>query len=286
LLVLLSVVVIALALLLPAVVKARAAADKDDATNNLKVLGLAVANYETANANLPLGCDANNFSATAKLLPFIEQDNLYKAIDFKKPMDDKANAKTRATIVKTFLSPRDPIQKVSDDFGATNYLANDLVLRRDKPLRLVAITDGTSNTILWGETLKGEAVAKEATVKRQHVAMKKETLKDIKDDAGVKDFKDGKNLAADRCASWMDGRFLQGTFNGRLAPNDERPDVTCEGFGGLSALRSLDDTILVGMADSSVKKVNAKKITHKTWKNAIDPQDGNVLGDDWQQATK
>ena len=39
-------------------------------------------------------------------------------------------------------------------------------------------------------------------------------VKGIKEGAGVKPFNDNKNIAGDRGASWMDGRFLQGTFNG------------------------------------------------------------------------
>ena len=73
-------------------------------------------------------------------------------------------------------------------------------------------------------------------------------MKGIKDDTGVKDLENDKNIAADRCASWMDGRFLQGTFTGTRTINDDKPDVNCGGIGGLSALRSVD-TDGVNIAD-------------------------------------
>jgi hypothetical protein len=79
----------------------------------------------------------------------------------------------------------------------------------------------------------------------------------------------------------MDGRFLQGTFNGKLKPNDERPDVSCGGEGGVSTLRSLNDQILLGLADGSVRSINAKQITFTTWSNALCPNDGMPLGPDW-----
>ena len=63
---------------------------------------------------------------------------------------------------------------------------------------------------------------------------------------------------ADRCASWMDGRFLQGTFTATRVANDPRPDVTCEGAGGLSGLRSLTDVITVAMGDGSVRSITRK----------------------------
>src|SRR5262249_46948719 len=162
-------------------------------------------------------------------------------IDFKKAVTDAANVEARKKVIDLFLSPRDPQKNVSDDYGPTNFLANELVLARGNALRLTAITDGTSNTVLWVETLKGDGGVKAVDVKRQHVVLAKEALKKgLPEDAGVQEFKDNKAIAGDRCASWMDGRFLQGTFNGLgRKPNDERPDVSCEGLGGLSAARSL-----------------------------------------------
>jgi hypothetical protein len=118
-------------------------------------------------------------------------------------------------------------------------------------------------------------------VKRQYVLLKKEDLKGVGPDSGAKYFQDNKNIAGDRCASWMDGRFLQGAFNGRLRPNDERPDVSAGGVSGVSALRSLNDGVLIGVMDGSVRTINAKAISHKTWKAALTPAGGEVLGTDW-----
>lgn len=118
--------------------------------------------------------------------------------------------------------------------------------------------NGTSNTIMVGETLKGDSAVKATTVKRQYVLLKKDDLKDIKDDAGVKDWENNKNITADRGASWMDGRFLQSTFTGTRTLNDDKPDVSCAGLGGLSGLRSEDDKTNIAMADGSVRAVSAK----------------------------
>ena len=220
--------------------------------------------------HFPPGNDDNNFSGLAKILPFIEQANLYNQIDFKKPMDDKANAAFRKIEVTTFLNPLDQIKAVSADYGATNYLLcagskpaltdNNGVFGQNSKLTLPQIVNanGTSNTIMVGETLKGDSGVKATTVKRQYVLLKKDDLKDIKDDAGVKDWENDKNIAADRGASWMDGRFLQSTFTGTRALNDEKPDVSCAGVGGLSGLRSEDDKTNIAMADGSVRAVNSK----------------------------
>jgi hypothetical protein len=284
LIILVVLLLILFALFLPAVVKAKLSGElRARAVNNLRQISLAVHQHADQNKGvLPLGCDANNFSAAAHFLPYLEQEKLYKTIDFKKSIADKANAEARKTQVPLLLSPRDPIRGVTDDYGATNYLANDLAFPRANPLTFPAgFPDGTSNTIIWAETLKGDGGTKAVTVERQHVALKKEQLPGLKDDAGAGPWADNQAIAGDRCASWMDGRFLQGTFNGRLRPNDERPDVSCEGLGGLSAIRSRDNLILVGMADGSVRSISASKISHVTWKAAITPDGGEVLGNDF-----
>jgi type II secretory pathway pseudopilin PulG len=282
LLLVLAVLIILLAMLLPALVRVRAAAEQTRSTNNLKQLVLGLHAYNDANAKMPPGVDNNHFSASAYLLPYIEQQGLYNQIDFKKSIDDKANAAARKVVVVTFLSPNDPIQNVKPEYGATNYLFNDKIFFLNSAANLVAsIPDGTSNTIAIGETLKGDGQTKAMDVKRQYVLLGKGALKGIRPDAGVQDFRDSKNISGDRCDSWMDGRFLKGTFNGALRPNSEKPDVSCAGLGGVSALRSLGDTVVVGLADGSTKIVNAKKITLQTWRFAMDPADGNVLGPDW-----
>jgi type II secretory pathway pseudopilin PulG len=283
LLLVLAILLILLALLLPAGQKVRDAAARTQSQNNLKQIALATINYaDTNNGTLPPGVDDNHFSTAAYILPYLEQDNLFKTIDFKKDIDDKANVQARKTIIKTYLSPRDPILTVKPEWGATTYLFNDQVFVpiAQKMKFPASISDGTSNTILDGETLKGDGKTKAVDIKRQYVLLKKEDLKATGPNTGVKYFKDNKNIAGDRCASWMDGRFLQGTFNSRLLPNDTRPDVSCGGVSGVSALRSFDQIVNVGMLDGSVRAVSTG-VSHDTWKAAMTPSAGDLLGSDW-----
>ncbi len=166
LLIVLAILGIGFALFLPALAKARMAAARAQSQNNLKQIGVASLNYYDANKAFPPGCDAQNFSAAAQILPFIEQANLYNLIDFKKSVDDKANAQARAVYIKTFLNPLDPVMKVKDGYGPTNYLFNagskpdladnDGIFYLDSKITFADITDGTSNTLLTGETLKGD----------------------------------------------------------------------------------------------------------------------------------
>jgi prepilin-type processing-associated H-X9-DG protein len=285
LLVLLALLVLLFALLLPAVAKVRQAAARARSLNNLKQLALAVHNYHDTHNLCPPGNDDNHFSVAAKLLPYIEQDNLFRQIDFKKPVTDKANEATRKTVVKVFLSPDDPQERVTD-FGATNYLfnagskpalaENDGIFFQDSKIRFTDVLDGLSNTLMAGETLKGDGNNKGMDMRRQYVRLEKDALKDLKEEAGVEDFQVGKHIAGDRCASWMDGDFLQGTFTGTRTVNDKRPDVSCAETGGLSGLRSLTDHSNIAMCDGSVRVVN-QSVTLDIWKALAGRNDGIVV---------
>jgi type II secretory pathway pseudopilin PulG len=288
LLVILALLGLLFALLLPALAKVRQTANRTRSQNNLKQIGIAVHAYLDVNALFPPGDDDNHFSAAAYLLPYVEQDNLFKLIDFKKPVTDKANDNVRQVMVKVFLSPDDPRERVQDKLGATNYLFNagakpsltdnDGVFFRNSKIALVSVTDGLSNTLMIGETLKGDGGTKAVDVRRQHVQLKEDALNDLNDDSGVKDFANNKHIVGDRCASWLDGRFLQGTLTGTRVLNDKKPDVNCGGTGGLSGLRSLGNTSNIALCDGSARSVS-EKVSLDIWKLLAGRNDGMPLPD-------
>jgi type II secretory pathway pseudopilin PulG len=290
LLVVLALLLIVVALLLPAVSKARLAALRAQSVNNLKQMALAAHNYQATFNKLPPGLDANSFSTATYLLPYIEQDNVFKSIDLKKSVDDKANADARKLIIKTFLNPQDKIPAVTPDYGATNYLFsagskaslddNNGVFYRNSKVSLADITDGTSNTMMIGETLKGDNGMRALDVRRQHVKLKKASLKGITNETGVAEWKADKMIAADRCASWMNGQFLQGTFTATRVLNDAKPDVNCEGAGGLSGLRSVQGGVSVAICDGSVRTI-APAVTLEVWKALATRNGGEVLPADF-----
>jgi type II secretory pathway pseudopilin PulG len=285
LLVILALLGLLLALLLPAVAKVRAAASRTRSANNMKQIAISVHNYHDTHNSLPPGNDDLNFSAAARLLPYLEQANVFQMLDFKKPIDDKANQAPAKLTIAVFLSPNDPVQNAADEWGPTNYLFsagskyslqnNNGVLYQDSKIKLTQITDGTSNTILSGETLRGDGGKKAVDVQRQHVLLKKDALGELNENSGVKEFAEDKNIAGNRCSAWIDGRFLQGTFTGTRVLNDKKPDVSCEGFGGISGLRTLGPVTNVGLCDGSVRAM-AGNLTLSVW-NAMTSRDGGEV---------
>jgi prepilin-type N-terminal cleavage/methylation domain-containing protein len=87
-LVVIAIIGILVALLLPAIQAARESARRTHCQNNLKQAALALHNYESAKKTFPPFCELPRtttfqpFSAQARLLPYIEEENIARLVDF------------------------------------------------------------------------------------------------------------------------------------------------------------------------------------------------------------
>lgn len=176
LLVVIAIIGILIALLLPAVQAAREAARRSQCTNNMKQIGIAIHNYDTAYQILPFG-KGGSYAATlpgtpvyarwsthSQLLLFIEQGNLFHSINFDLPPEtpgmagdvpfmppyqnpSRENATSSRSQVNTFLCPSDePTPEVWP--GGANYLGNLQSWACD-------LSESNPSTVAPGEKISG-----------------------------------------------------------------------------------------------------------------------------------
>jgi prepilin-type N-terminal cleavage/methylation domain-containing protein/prepilin-type processing-associated H-X9-DG protein len=118
LLVVIAIIGILVGLLLPAVQAAREAARRMQCSNNVRQLGLATHNYESAYNRLPSGWVSNGLSGepgwgwSAALLPFMEGSNVANKIDWRIAIEEAIHDEVRTTVIPSFLCPSDPFANV------------------------------------------------------------------------------------------------------------------------------------------------------------------------------
>ncbi len=192
LLVVISIIAILIALLLPAVQAAREAARRLQCTNNLKQIGIALHAYHQAVGSFPLATavayssvgvrtDWGTWSGQAMMLPYLEQAPLHNAINFSwscwYSTGQQINGTAFNTLIRTFLCPSDGLAgngsinsgMVNLGFFGESNLNNYLgslgtttnpnsptstgVFAHSTAYGIQSITDGTSNTIAFAESL-------------------------------------------------------------------------------------------------------------------------------------
>ncbi len=147
LLVVVGIVAVLIGLLLPAVQKAREAANRMSCKNNLKQIILATHHFaDTRQGNLPTidgakGSANPGDSVHLALLPYIEQGNAYAYM--------QAHPRDMPPVVKSFLCPSDPTAR-GINLSVSSYAANAQVFHTFPALPRT-FGDGTSNTIAFAE---------------------------------------------------------------------------------------------------------------------------------------
>jgi hypothetical protein len=136
--------------------RARIAASRMQGSNNLKQIGLAMHNYLDSNGSFPPAAVFDKdgkalLSWRVLILPFIEQDALYKEFKLDEPWDSPHNKKLLARMPKTYEVPGGKPKNKHGTFYQVFYGKN-AAFEGKAGVGIADFTDGTSNTILMAES--------------------------------------------------------------------------------------------------------------------------------------
>lgn len=274
LLVVIAIIAILIALLVPSVQAVRESAAKTQCANNVKQLALALHSYSDAKHRLPLGAGFQIPGDTAwakqktslffEILPFLEQDNLYKSLPMAGPAPanwgDMFFGKPAPSI---FICPSDPTISPNTSNGLCTYVSNcfvfgDLRGSGNPAARLPqTFKDGTSNVVIYAERYgmcQGYPIYWSSG--HEWLGLGPPIFaENIRYDWGIEPI-----------------NRLQQMF--QIAP----PEAQCDPYGTQTGHRG---GMTVAMGDASVRSVRGS-VTKTTWVNVQLPADGNPLGPDWE----
>jgi len=281
LLVVIAIIAILIGLLLPAVQKVREAAARMSCSNNLKQMGVAIHNYASANQDkvpdgVRGGLQGNPYPGIMffyALLPYIEQDNLYRGPDTSSYYSWRWQdvGQGSKTAVKTYLCPSDSshasgFRPGDSTWGVSSYVRNYYMFDTSGPGNTSAqggyyytmskytignIPDGSSNTIGITERYAVISSYGWAGLWTHH---------------GQDRFHWGYSQWAPVYGPW--GLYL---------PQFGVKASSVHPYGPSSGHSTTVQTL---MMDGSVKGVNSG-VSQTNWNNAIQPDDGQVLPGNW-----
>ena len=296
LLVVIAIIAILIGLLLPAVQKIRAAANRISSTNNLKQITLALHNCNDQmgklppttgtfpgeqwvdHATLPL-TPASSGTLQYFILPFLEQDAAYRKDDI-----NHESWYMKGISFKVYRAPGDETMPSNgihwDNRPATSYAVNYYAFGPRRPVQ----PSQPGHDLIAGEGFGGTMLRLDAWPDPGWGQLSTARIPAT--------FPDGQShtvMIAERFAKCRDHEFIMNE-NGQSYENGWLPsfvslmppqfgvrESTCNFFRP-NALTT--NVCLVGMADGSVRGVGPN-VSATTWMRAILPNDGEVLGSDW-----
>jgi prepilin-type N-terminal cleavage/methylation domain-containing protein len=308
LLVVIAIIAILIALLLPAVQQAREAARRSQCKNNLKQLGLALHNYLDAYTVFPpggtyphpinaSGTVGGPFSPQARLLPYLEQGNLTKLIDFSKPYGDQPTVSANRIAVLICPSEVEDHATTNGKHWAFSYAANvgewfiwDPATKKigtgafgqNSKFSTKNFPDGVSNSLMLSEVKAFQPYVRPnsdpGTTSSPTVAQ-------------VQGFASGQTIKTSAHTEWVEGRSPQYSFTTTFGPNtkvdllgsdidyvSQTESASGITYGAITSRSHHVGVVNSLLGDGSVRSISSN-IDLNTWR-ALGTRNGNeVVGE-------
>lgn len=309
LLVVIAIIGILIGLLLPAVQQVREAARRTQCANNIRQLALAAHSFESALRHFPDPAPGSleGYSLLAKTLPYVEQANLHDRIDFDEnlltglPWRPDINS-----IYVTLVGQRLPILECPSDGGSpfleengttwagSNYFGNsgtatgvlyvtsqptDGLFWRGSKTTFASITDGTSNTVMFAETLfgmRGDPTTELLNAQTQQARVNGGAPGSVTAEELVT--RTPTSYEGRRAGQWIRNLPYQGMVNSFFLPNSRQPDVVFHGDSMSASRSNHSGGVNISLCDGSTRFVS-ETVDLQTWRNLFQRNDGEVLGE-------
>lgn len=259
LLIVIAIIGVLVGLLIPAVQSSRAAASRNACANNLRQIGLAAHNHESALGYFPNGSVAKEFpasvvtpwtlyrwSALASLTPYLENTAAYNSLDLSVPLYGTnfavrpENVDAVRIFVAEFLCPSDVGRPVSEQFAPTNYAVcagsgmqggtprdTDGIFYINSQTTVSQIADGLSKTALAAESLLGQPRTGNHDSQYEYKFMLSAPVSEAAcASSTIWNYLDPRGFA------WVNGEYRCGLYNHWRTPNSTMPDCMGVQVGG------------------------------------------------------
>lgn len=286
LLVVIAIIAILIGLLLPAVQKVREAAARMSCGNNLKQMGLAIHNYQSAYGSLPALCQATdgqvlNQTFYGVILPYIEQGNLYNLAIGK-----SLGTTDGPAIVKTFGCPSDPTGNNGlmttgsyTTFSGTSYAPNSMLFGTNPITTNAAISSGYGYYPQYNISNVPDGTSNTVGIVERYMSFPNGSFTSYANNPWMPYFSTPASFGPTNASYYP---AAPGNYS-YTVPAGLTPQVACLPVENANPARpnsAHSGAMQILLMDGSVRGVSSA-VSSTTWGYAVCPNDGNVLGSDW-----